>query len=237
MSRGLSDTRPHLSCSSRLSYNGRTPTFRTISVYQTSRYPSSEKRSEKAFSLHSGGLKTSNADGKEILHPCFGLIGARNSRATIKALFGSSACVGLAVTSGFPSSTNERTGSNRGSFSTCSSDSRRYLPSDRRSNHACISSEPDNQGKRSENCLGKVIRPYWSAVTCSRLGPGAAFSIDSPAFSRNYGLNLSIIFSDFLKFILTSARIFPQHTKCSMDLTKRSISCANVLTEAKKKRI
>ncbi len=147
---------------------GRNTALRSTSVYQISKYPSSEKRIEKAFRSHSGGTNASNAFGKEILHPGFGgAIAVGTNLATMAARLASSAQVGSVGPAGFLSRITERTGSSCGSLCTCSSDSRRYLPGDTRKIQASSVSVPLIHDKQSEKYLGKVMRFEVSAVVCT----------------------------------------------------------------------
>jgi hypothetical protein len=142
-----------------LLFNGRNAAFRRTSVYQISRYPSSEKRIEKAFRSQSGGTNASNAFGKEILQPGLGCaIIVGSNLAIIAAPFASSPYVGSVGTTDFQSKITERTGSSCGSLCTCSSESRRYLPSAKRKIQASRVSVPWSQGRQSDKYLGRVMR-------------------------------------------------------------------------------
>ncbi len=146
---------------------GKNTALRSSSVYQISKYPSSEKRIVKAFRSQSVGANASNAFGKEILHPGpGGAIVVGTSLATIAARRGSSARVGSHGTD-WPSMIIERTGSSCGWFRTCSSDSRRYLPGAMRRIQASRVSAPRIHGIRSEKYFGKAMRFDASAVACA----------------------------------------------------------------------
>jgi hypothetical protein len=158
-------SRTYLSPDYCLLSKGRNAAFRSTSVYQISRYPSSEKRIEKALRSQSGGTNASNAFGKEILHPGLGgaiIIGT--SLATIAARLSSSPQVGSVGAADFPSRITARTGSSWGSLCTCSSESRRNLPGATRKIQASRVSIPRIHGRQSEKHLGKVMRFDVSAV-------------------------------------------------------------------------
>jgi len=147
---------------------GRNAALRSTSVYQISKYPSSEKRIEKALRSQSGGTNASNAFGKEILHPGLGgAIIVGTSLATIAARLGSSPQVGSVGAADLPSKITERTGSSSGSLCTCSSDSRRYLPGATRKIQASRVSVPWIHDRQSEKYFGRVIRFDVSAVVCT----------------------------------------------------------------------
>ena len=166
-------------------FKERNTSFRSTSVYQISRYPSRQNRIEKAFGSQSGGTNTLNAFGKVILHlGLYGAIFAFNNFATMTARLDSSAKVGSTRDADLPPKSNERTGSSCGSFWTCSSDSRRYLPGAISKIQASSSSVPWSHGTQSQSSLGTVIRLSTSAVTCSRIVSGGILIMDIlPAFA------------------------------------------------------
>lgn len=153
---------------------GTDATLRSTSVYQNSRYPSSDRRIENALPLHSGGTNTCNAFGIETRHPGGGgAITVGTSLATIAACFSSSAKVGSINSADLPSRINDRTGSIFGSVRTCSSDSSLYLPASKSRSQALSRSTPWSHWTQSDKSFGIVTRLYVSAVTWTGVISGA----------------------------------------------------------------
>lgn len=175
-------------------FKGRNTSLRRTSVYQISKYPSRQKRIEKALRSHPGGINTSNAFGKEILHPGGGgAIVVGTSLATITSRRSSSAKVGSLASVGFLSKINERTGSMRGSLCTCSSDRSRYRPASKSRSQTRSRSVPWSHDTQSDNSLGTVMRLYVSAVTWAGLISGV-ISLNFTDFYRDWPV-LTLSFS------------------------------------------
>ena len=141
----------------------------------------------------------------------------------------SSAKVGSVTAADLPSSTSERTASSCGSLCTSSSDSRRYLPAAMSKIQACGFSVPRSHGIQSERCLGTVIRPYVSAVTCT--GIYASGDICFPTSYRILPSTQKImpfVFNRVRNIVLDTYRVLPQLTTSSAKTRRDAIGSAGV---------
>lgn len=178
--------------------------FVKTSVYQISKYPSDDIRTEYRSGSHPGGRNTLNALGNEIRHP--GLCGATivgRSLATIAARVLSSAEVGSLFSAAVPSKISARTGSSVGLRCTSSSDKSRYLPGARSKIQASSVCEPWIQGTQSERYFGNGRRFEESTVVCNGIRGSAIISPLSYPVLPYRSLISSFIFSEPLGLCLT----------------------------------
>jgi hypothetical protein len=115
-------------------------------------------------------------------------------------------------------SCRRRTGSNRGSFCTFSSDKRRFRPGSRTNNQASETS-PVIQLSRSQKCLGRVSRLSAGRGEWSTCGLRGMFLLNSGSFPHGSVAILSFTYNNIDIFLLTFPHTMAQYTSGCVALT------------------
>jgi hypothetical protein len=189
------------------------PFFRRRSVYQTSQYPSNENIIESASGLQSSGANASRSPSHVIRHSSLcgsALIGIRDATRALSCELREKLIE--ARSSDGPSSSNRRIGASFSSLRTCSSETRRYLPTSIVKNQPSTSTPSVrhfSQSRRSVNCRGRSSRfpsaVRWTGANFARVTRANGI----PGFPQNKKYSICQQIKDLLYFSIDNTRFSP----------------------------
>lgn len=197
------------------------PFFRRRSVYQISQYPSNENMIENASGLQSSGASASKSPGQLIRHSSLcgvALIGTRH--ATWALSFELRAKLTAARSSDGPSNSNRRIAAIFSSLRTCSSDTRRYLPTSTANNQPSTSTTfvgHLSQSRGSVNCRGRsslfpsAVR--WTGANLARV----VRVIGIPTIPQKYDSPITRKMNNLREFFLDNTQLSPASYKWLYD--------------------